>query len=694
MDRSHRQPCLSCSTLFWDSTETPRSDHFDDIYYSRQNGKAETQHVFLHHNQLEERWQTLSADQNDFVIAETGFGTGLNFLCAWNLWRSIARTQGKTLHFVSFEKFPVAKADLVKAVQHWEDELCYETSRLLAQYPPPLKGIHRLNFDNSRIKLTLVFDDAIDGLTNHHFFADAWFLDGFAPDKNPEMWQEALLRQIALHSQKGTTLSTFTCVGRIRRGLIAQGFDVKKVKGFATKREMLAAKYCAGNKLDTASPDYFDKQHHWLNHRNPPLRVENTYSLPVIVVGGGLAGAWSAYSLAQRGVKVKLIEKNKAVALAASGNPQGILYCKPGREFTTQTQIGLHGCLYSSRELSRLNKQRSEATRIWSATGTALLAVNEKTHQDHHVILMKNNYTTDLIEPLDAKQVSAMSGTQVNYSALWLKHSGWVRPAELCRILCRHPNISVLTHTQVKYLDFNHDKQRWDLSCITEGSDNPTTLSSRVVILATGGDIRSLSQTRHFPIKTIKGQISRVNVADDKTNPLELVLCGEGYICPPIDNEYCFGATFDLHDDSPHISQSNHYKNMTYLRQLAPRLAKEVELASSENTDKPMQGRVGFRCATADYLPIVGPAPVYQDFLATFAALRTNAKTQFDCYAPYHPGLFVNIGHGSKGLATCPLAGEIIAGYLLGEPMPAQQSILAALHPSRFLIRGLKRNTL
>ncbi|PID44162.1 MAG: bifunctional tRNA (5-methylaminomethyl-2-thiouridine)(34)-methyltransferase MnmD/FAD-dependent 5-carboxymethylaminomethyl-2-thiouridine(34) oxidoreductase MnmC [Proteobacteria bacterium] len=694
MNKPRQQPCLSHSTLFWDDTGTPRSAEFGDIYYSRQDGIAETDHVFLRQNQLEERWKAFSADERSFVIAETGFGTGLNFLCAWHLWRSLPETRNKTLHFVSFEKYPVTLADIKQALKRREDTLCYEASALASHYPPPLKGIHRLNFDDGRVKLTLVFDDVNEGLESNHFFADAWFLDGFAPDKNPQMWQDALLEQIALHSRQGATLSTFTCVGRIRRALIEQGFDVKKVKGFGSKREMLAGKYCPTYQKPDVHPVYFNKKQPGFNPVMTSLKVTDPHSLPVTVVGGGLAGAWSAFALAQRGIKVNLIEQHKNCGLAASGNPQGILYCKPGREFTTQTQLGLHGCLYSGREFARLEKQRAGleqgASPIWSATGTALLAVNDKILRDQNIILTGNNYSTDIIEPLNPEQVSEKSGTQIDYSALLLKPSGWANPAEICRILCKHPDIKVINNTRVTDLRFCQEKQLWDVVCKTGSNESPFTICSGSVILATAENTRSFTQTCHFPIKSIKGQISRFSLADNKTQSLKLVLCGEGYVCPPVDNDYCFGATFNLNDNSPDITRANHDKNMVHLRQLAPRLADEIEL----DTGKQIRGRTGFRCATADYLPIVGPAPVYDDFLSTFAPLRSNAKMQLDCDAPYHPGLFVNFGHGSKGLATCPLAAEIIAGYMLGEPMPAQQNILSALHPARFLVRGLKRNTL
>jgi tRNA U34 5-methylaminomethyl-2-thiouridine-forming methyltransferase MnmC len=210
----------------------PYSSLFNDVYFSSDDGLNETEYVFLQGNDLTERFNTL----NHFTIIETGFGTGLNFLCAAQLWLNIAPAQA-TLHFISVEKYPLSLYDLVKALQLFPS-LQPLAADLIAQYPQILSG-KTISLFNQRVKLTLMIGDASQCLSGLQHKADAWFLDGFAPAKNPDMWGETLFAQMARLSHVQTTFATFTSAGAVRRGLQAAGFKVNKRAGFGKKREML-----------------------------------------------------------------------------------------------------------------------------------------------------------------------------------------------------------------------------------------------------------------------------------------------------------------------------------------------------------------------------------------------------------------------------------------------------------------------
>ncbi len=257
----------STSQVEWSHVEwiqgQPYASVFQDVYFSSDNGLLETEYVFLQGNQLSARWQNLKA--NTFTIAETGFGTGLNFLCAAKLWLETA-PQEAVLHFISLEKYPVNIADITCALQLWP-ELQEFSKPFLAAYENllptelfnkalTLNKIQDFNkiqsvmlFDN-RIQLTLLIGDATNCLktinlekfslkSSSSATVDAWFLDGFSPAKNPEMWQSALFEQMAKLSNQNTTFATFTSAGAVRRGLIAAGFAANKKVGFGKKREML-----------------------------------------------------------------------------------------------------------------------------------------------------------------------------------------------------------------------------------------------------------------------------------------------------------------------------------------------------------------------------------------------------------------------------------------------------------------------
>lgn len=216
----------------------PYSSKFQDVYFSSDNGLLETEYVFLQGNDLQMRWQ--QSDLAQFTIMETGFGTGLNFLCAAQLWLAHA-PQHAVLHFVSVEKYPLSLADLTAALALWP-QLTALSTPLLNQYPA-LMHKQTISLYEHRVQLTVHIGDATAQLAHINNVADAWFLDGFAPAKNPDMWQADLFHEMAAHAHSDTTFATFTSAGDVRRALISAGFQVSKRTGFGKKREMLYGKF-------------------------------------------------------------------------------------------------------------------------------------------------------------------------------------------------------------------------------------------------------------------------------------------------------------------------------------------------------------------------------------------------------------------------------------------------------------------
>lgn len=225
-------------TLDWQDGQ-PFCTRFGDVYFSRDSGLEETRHVFLRGNRLPERFAALPAGQS-FTIGETGFGTGLNFLCAWQLFEQAA-PPGAELNFVSVEKFPLQAEELRAALALWPELYAY-AAELLAQWPQMKPCWNHWQFAGGRVRLSLAYCDVLQALPE--FTAvEAWFLDGFSPAKNPEMWAQPVLDAIAHASRPGATLATYTCAGWVRRGLQQAGFAVEKAAGFGRKREMLRGTY-------------------------------------------------------------------------------------------------------------------------------------------------------------------------------------------------------------------------------------------------------------------------------------------------------------------------------------------------------------------------------------------------------------------------------------------------------------------
>lgn len=209
----------------------PRSKQFDDVYFSAEDGFAETQHVFIQGSGLPGRWAG-----RDYTIFETGFGTGLNFLCAWRLWNETNRE--RKLEFISVEKFPLSAAEIENALEAWRNKFPEELTALIEKYPQNCSGTHRIAMGEN-CALVLIFDDVNAAIPKQDAKVDAWFLDGFKPKKNPEMWTDVLFENMARLSNPDASVATFTAAGNVRRGLQAAGFNMQRVKGYGTKWHML-----------------------------------------------------------------------------------------------------------------------------------------------------------------------------------------------------------------------------------------------------------------------------------------------------------------------------------------------------------------------------------------------------------------------------------------------------------------------
>ena len=676
--------------LTWDAHGRPFSHRFDDVYFSRDSGLDESRYVFIEQNQLPQRWANLPPHAH-FVIGETGFGTGLNFLAAWDLWRRLAPS-GARLHFVSVEKYPLARKQLQQALQLWP-QLRSLANELIEAYPPqPAQGFHRLIMDKGDVTLTLIFDDALAGLrqllpvlapgptvaTSKPSWMgkttkiDAWFLDGFAPSKNPDMWSQPLFQALARLSGTNTTFATFSAASRIKQGLPAVGFELRKVPGFGRKRDMLCGNFVAAESLPFNEPP---QNHGWhLMAGGEESRRERH----VLVIGGGLAGCQSARALAQRGYRVTLLEQAR-IASGASGNAQGVVYAKannPGPLADFNLTALQFAC-------------RFYRTRIGYATCGALSGVvhvpqTEKQMRDYRALAARFDGEADFVRWLEPQQTEAECGLYLASGGLLFPQAGWLDPRQLCRQLLDHEKITCLEEASVEQLAYNqsHDQNQGQWQAL--GSEGILLGQAPQVVIASASDARKFTQTRHLPVKPIRGQVTEV-AATPASRRLTRVLCGRGYIAPARDDAHCLGASFNLHDSSNQTRAADDRQNLDTIGDLSTSLG---------DWGEPLRSRVSFRCASPDYLPLVGAAPVAADFNRDFAGLRRNARAPIDATGRYYPGLFINIGHGSRGLAYTPLCAELLASLMDAEPLPLARDVVLRLHPARFLIRDLQRNKL
>ncbi|MEN5314113.1 bifunctional tRNA (5-methylaminomethyl-2-thiouridine)(34)-methyltransferase MnmD/FAD-dependent 5-carboxymethylaminomethyl-2-thiouridine(34) oxidoreductase MnmC [Pseudomonas koreensis] len=656
------KPVLPHAQLDWDDQGRPRSRVFDDVYFSDQSGLEETRYVFLEQNRLAERFAALPA-HGRLVIGETGFGTGLNFLCAWQLFEQHA-VAGARLHFVSVEKYPLSPADLQRALALWP-ELKPLADQLLTQYVAIHQGFQRIVLGNGRVTLTLLIGDALEQLPQLDAQIDAWFLDGFAPAKNPDMWTAELFVELARLAAPGSTISTFTSTGWVRRLLNAAGFKMKRTPGIGHKWEILRGAFL-GWPQDVAPP-LPDKP--WFA-RPAPLSGERR----ALVIGAGLAGCATAASLAARGWQVSLLERHEAVAQEASGNPQGVLYLKLSAHGTALSQLIVSGFGYTRRLLETLQRGTD-----WDDCGVLQLAFNAK--EAERQAQLAAAFPEDLVHWLDQPQAETQAGIGLRHGGLYYPEGGWVHPPALCQMQAAQPNIQLLKHQHA--LELRQVEGQW------QALDGDRLLASApVVVLAGAAEIKRFAQSAELPLKRIRGQITRL-AQTAESQALNTVVCAEGYVAPARLGEHTLGASFDFNSDDLTPTTAEHLGNLAMLEEISSDLVARLHI--NELPAETLEGRAAFRCTSPDYLPIVGPLADREAFTQAYAALSKDARQVPDIACPWLDGLYVNSGHGSRGLITAPLSGELLAAWLDNEPLPLPRSVAEACHPNRFALRQLIR---
>lgn len=639
---------------------TPRSARFGDVYFSAAGGLDESRHVFLHHNQLAERFAALP-DYGHFSICETGFGTGLNCLAAWQLFQQVAPATAR-LSFISTERYPLNAEQIDAALAQWP-ELSPLRTALVERYPACFEGFHSVELADN-VNLLLLFGDANDTLADLNANVDAWFLDGFAPAKNPDLWQPSLFEAMARLSKAGTTAATFTAARRVRDGLNGAGFQVERVAGFGRKRDMVRADF-----IGRCGPP------------RPGLWPANEWAWPklasnarqAIVVGAGLAGAHSAWELAQRGWQVSVLEQADGVAAGASGNAQGAVYARLSAQDAIANRFHSQAL-----ELAQQRLQHLPETVPHAACGLLQLNQGAKEAARFEQFQQTRPFPADFVEWIDAATASEQAGVPLEQHALLFRGGGWVNPGELVAQRLEHPNIQVLTGHKVTGCEQRDGL--WTVQCDT--ADGLTSLQTPQLILTTAWQTSTLAPTAHLPVKPIAGQVSHI-ASNERLSALKMVLCSDRYLVPADQGMHSLGATFRLRDDRAELRAEDDADNLAALQQRLPLLISGDEAIVS--------ARAGVRCAAPDYLPLLGPVANPLELETHYAEALRKRRTDRQPPMVYYPGLWVNIAHGSKGLTTIPLAAKALASWLNDEPMSLPQGVVNALNPNRFEIRRLIR---
>ena len=530
-----------------------RSKEYDDIYFSTENGLEETRHVFLNGNNL----STIFRKNRHFTIAELGFGTGLNFIATWQLFRKV-RKKFSTLNYISIEGYPL-ETNVIKKTHLMFPELSYFSKTLCAKLPPLWPGIHRINFAEDNIYLTLIYGEALEVLKGSEFKTNAWFFDGFNPTKNKSMWSFDLLKEVFRLTKSGGTFATFSASSEVRKNLNKAGFFAKKAKGFSTKKEMTVGSKM-GKEIDLECPR------------------------SIVVIGSGIAGASVAKSLQIRGANVKIIEKMSILASGASGNKSAIQSPRLTTVDTVSGRLSLASYRYA-RDLAKSMK-------CCLGDPSIVLGCPER-ERIRQRKLVQQDWPQDLIRKLNDDDRKKYLKMENNFEGVIHDYGGTIDPIKMIENIVNN-DVEVIFNKEI--IKISKTSSGWEICC----SDN-SIFSAEAIVLACAEGLKNIKQTSVFDLQYTQGQVSYVNKNLLSKFP-KANLSFSGYITPPINDILTIGATYEKYNQKRcDISSEAHNEIFDNI----PKMIRELYFDKDILDD--LSGKVSMRVSTYDRMPMMGP---------------------------------------------------------------------------------------
>ena len=482
---------------------------------------------------------------------EIGFGVGINFLATCEEWLNESKSK-KPLQYIAFDKALFSLKQFEKAIGHYPN-LKNFSNEYIKEYPYNIAGTQRISLFENRISLTLILDDIQTSLSyfNNASDIDAWYLDGFSPDKNPDMWSKEIFRQIYRSSHNDSTFSTYASARLVKDNIENSDLTYKIAEGFANKRHMLKGT------VKTNKTKELIKQK------------------KVAIIGSGIAGSTLAYTLAERGHKVDLYEQDEEICSRASGNDLLITYPRLSAFDSPYARFCIHSFLFASSFYDRLK------TIAWNRCGVLLLNHDDSSLK-RQTSLLNARSDDKLFEALSCEEASKKANLKLNNGGMFFKKGGFIEPKILCQSLLTHKNIYQILSTKIEKLDFDGINHK----IVTNGK----VIEYEEVCLCAGHTSKELIDLDGLSSK--RGQISYVDSSNDFEN-LKFPICGSGYFSPKVNGTHIVGSSYsDIKNGD--IDEEEHKSNMEKLKTIH---SFDVNIVN---------GKVGFRAVTKDRMPLVG----------------------------------------------------------------------------------------
>ena len=593
---------------------------FKDIYFDSSQGIEESRFVYSEAFEFKA--------QNSFIIAELGFGIGLNFFLSLKRFLK-AKTRPKRLFYVSLEGFYIEREHLREIYQKlgFYDEFKELLEPFLSAYPKCKDGIYRFYFENAF--LDLVFGEASASLKELDFKADVWFLDGFNPRQNPQMFDESTIKEVARLCKKGASVHTFCATGSLARALKANGFAVQKIKGFK-KREMIRAHL-------QDELEFKDTQAYFERVFNPPKNDK------IAIIGSGIAAASLAYELSLRGFEVSVFEKNSALGMGASGNESGILsslILKKGVLLGELSEFAFY-------EASRFYRQ------ILALTPNAAVEIA-------HNEPMKARFATQKDNPLFF----------INENKAFLEDAMSIKPKEIVATLFEKAKARL--YFSYKFVNFSYENGEFCLKFKDKAPKN----GFGTLIYAMGAACKDFLNFEMMNLSAVRGQVTHLK----PFLQTPFALSSKGYICPPLTDLQVIGASFDRLNKDTKAHAKDDESNIESIKEFL-KGDEKLEIIGS---------KVGFRSYSSDRFMIVGAFYDEKFYKNAYKSLFWS-KNKPQVSPKNEPHLFLSSAHGSRGFATAPIAARYLCALLCDEPLFIPKKFIPAIHPARFLIRALKK---